>query len=202
MKKKDTFLKLKEEEKDIRKNIIIDAAENEFTTKPFDKVNIRDIAKEAGISPASIYRHFPDKQALFFETFLRGATDVIGIIADLNSSGEASIERLTDDFIDYFEKNDQYFRMMVKFMLDSPDDIALFEKLNATERALLEQFDQAFIEAGFKEDIRYFSHALFAALIGILIIFRNYPDDTGDKTSKHRKHIAQIIANLFQGGLT
>ena len=65
----NTLSELKEKEKDARRTIIVDAAEKEFATKPFNKVNMRVIAKRAGISPALIYRHFPDQQSLFAETF-------------------------------------------------------------------------------------------------------------------------------------
>ncbi|PKN76248.1 MAG: TetR/AcrR family transcriptional regulator, partial [Deltaproteobacteria bacterium HGW-Deltaproteobacteria-1] len=72
MKKQTVLSKLKEQEKLARRTIIIDAAEKEFAEKPFQKVTMRDIAKRAGISPALIYRHFPDQQSLFAEAYMRG----------------------------------------------------------------------------------------------------------------------------------
>ena len=68
--KKNTFADLKANEKKARQDVIIDAAERVFAVKPFSKVSIRDIAREAGISHASIYRYFPDQQSLFVEAFL------------------------------------------------------------------------------------------------------------------------------------
>ena len=59
------------------RNVIVDAAEKVFSSKPFSKVSMRDIAKEAGISPALIYDHFPDQQHLFMEAFLRGAAHLL-----------------------------------------------------------------------------------------------------------------------------
>ena len=42
-----TFARLKKQEKDLRKQIIVDAAEKLFASKPFSRVSMRDIAKEA-----------------------------------------------------------------------------------------------------------------------------------------------------------
>ena len=71
MKKRETFASLKVREKKNKQKIIIDAAERVFGTRPFNKVNIRDIAREAGISHATIYSYFADQQALFVEASLR-----------------------------------------------------------------------------------------------------------------------------------
>ena len=53
MPKIDTFKRLKEQEREKRRTIILDAAEYLFASKPFTEVSMRRIAKEAGISPAS-----------------------------------------------------------------------------------------------------------------------------------------------------
>ena len=76
MKKKNTFAELKNNEKKARQDVIIEAAKRVFALKPFNKVSIRDIAREAGISHASIYRYFPDQQSLFVEAFLHGAEEI------------------------------------------------------------------------------------------------------------------------------
>jgi len=40
-----------------------------FSEKPLQKVSMREIAINAGISHASIYRYFHDKNELFLEVF-------------------------------------------------------------------------------------------------------------------------------------
>ncbi|HSA15216.1 MAG TPA: TetR/AcrR family transcriptional regulator, partial [Spirochaetota bacterium] len=98
MSESNTFSKLRKQEKDLRRNIIIDAAEEEFVSKPFNKVNMRDIAKKAGISPASIYRYFPDQQSLFIEAFVRGTIDIFEKLSNtVNNSKDGSIEKVADD---------------------------------------------------------------------------------------------------------
>ncbi|OHD64838.1 MAG: hypothetical protein A2176_10735 [Spirochaetes bacterium RBG_13_51_14] len=189
---------LKEQEKDVRRNIIIDAAEKEFATKPFNRVNMRDIAKRAGISPALIYRHFPDQQSLFVEAFLRGIGEVFeGVFQKINASSDGSIGEILETFIEFFTSNDQYFRMMMNFFLAGSVDPDLFNKLNIIERRILENFDTMFKKMNFSDNIRLHSHTLFAALIGIIATFRNHPSKSDEEVLKHRKRIAENLSRLF-----
>jgi AcrR family transcriptional regulator len=114
MKTNTVLSDLKEKEKLARRDIIIAAAEKEFTTKPFPKVTMRDIAKRAGVSPALIYRHFPDQQSLFAEAFMRGISGIFDkIFVTIDRSSDGAIEQIVADFIEYFTRNDQYFPMMM-----------------------------------------------------------------------------------------
>ena len=197
-----TFSKLKEQEKDARKNIIIDAAEKEFASKPFTKVNMRDIARIAGISPASIYRYFPDQQSLFVEAFVRGTREIFQKLHDfVEESTDGSIETVTDEFIDYFTRNDQYFRMMMHFFLNDSVDADTFEKLSTLERQLLGDLDSIFKKMNFQGNYRIMAHTLFASLVGIMATFRNHPAKNADEELAHRKKVGAILANLFKSGI-
>lgn len=202
MKKNKTFSQLREEEKDNRRNIIIDAAEKEFVNKPFSRVNMRDIAKNAGISPASIYRYFPDQQSLFIEAFVRGTKEIFKRLRDIiEQSPDGSIEEVARIYTEYFTKNDQYFSMMMHFFLDGPVDSEVFEKLIALERTLLESFDILFKKMQVAGDVRIYSHALFSALVGMVATFRNHPTKSEEDTLRHRKRIARTFALLFINAL-
>lgn len=194
-----SFNALKKQEKQARRDIIISAAERVFSNKPFIEVTIRDIAKEAGISHASIYRYFPDQQTLFVEAFLRGADHIIQFLEELiNAEKKVSIEKVTDKFISYLIENDRYFRMMTHFMLDGSLSPELIDRLNVAERQLLNQMDKLFIRMKAKGNIRMLSHAYFAAMNGVLITFRNYPGRSKDEVADHMKKLGKIIAQKFK----
>ncbi|MBU3954104.1 MAG: TetR/AcrR family transcriptional regulator, partial [Proteobacteria bacterium] len=65
------FAELKEKEKQARKQIVIESALALFAKKPFYEVGMREVADEAGISPATIYRYFPSQEELFNEAFIQ-----------------------------------------------------------------------------------------------------------------------------------
>lgn len=48
---------------------LLDAATKVFSTRGFARATTKEIAKVAGVAEGTIYRHFPDKRALFFAAF-------------------------------------------------------------------------------------------------------------------------------------
>ena len=48
---------------------LLDAATKVFSMRGFARATTREIAKVAGVAEGTIYRHFPDKQTLFYEAF-------------------------------------------------------------------------------------------------------------------------------------
>ncbi len=198
MKAKKTFTDLRNGEKKARQEIIIGAAERVFAVKPFSKVSIRDIAREAGISHASIYRYFPDQQSLFVDAFLHGAEEISLFLADIiKGSDKGDIEKVCEAYISYLIKNDQYFRMMTHFMLDGSLSEEMTEKLNAAERSIFDQFDAMFRKMNSAEPVRPLSHAFFAALNGVLITFKNYPGRSKESVRRHMMKISKVIAGKF-----
>lgn len=185
-----------------RRTTIIDAAERVFAAKPFSKVSMRDIAKEAGISPALIYRHFPDKQHLFAEAFLMGAHRLIAEFKELGSkSATPPLEEITDTFITFLTEHEQYFKMMTHFMLEGTAQEVLVHKITSAERALLDQFESLFIALGAKGNTRMMSHLFFAALNGILITFRRHPGRSSDELKKHMDALGRGMAHLFESAV-
>jgi AcrR family transcriptional regulator len=198
IKQNKTFAHVKSEAKLARQAVIIEAAERVFAVKAFNEVSIRDIAREAGISHASIYRYFPDQQSLFIEAFLRGAGEITATLEKLIENAKTpDIMKVTDAYVTYLMDNDQYFRMMTHFMLDGALSAEKIEKLNAAERRIFDQFDRMFQKMKKPEPIRLLSHAFFAALNGVLITFRNYPGRTTEAVRQHMLNIARIIARSF-----
>jgi Transcriptional regulator len=199
MTKSDSFNKLKEQEREARRDLIIAAAERVFSTKSFNAVTIRDIAKEAGISHALIYRYFPDQQSLFVEACIRRGAKIVEFISKLiDDNNNIKIEKVTDLFINFLVENDQYFRMMTHFMLDGSLSKEMIERLNIGERVLLDQFDRIFVKVSSGKNVRMLSHAYFAAMNGIVITFRNYPGRSRKEVMNHMQALGKIIAAKFK----
>ncbi len=198
IKQRKTFAHVISEAKLARQAVIVEAAERVFAVKPFNKVSIRDIAREAGISHASIYRYFPDQQSLFTEAFLKGAEEIVASLGALiENAGTPGIVKVSDAYVTYLMDNDQYFRMMTHFMLDGSLSAEQIEKLNTAERRIFDQFDRMFRKMGKPEPVRPLSHAFFAALNGVLITFRNYPGRSANAVRRHMVKIAGVIAGSF-----
>lgn len=197
-----TFASLKEEERKARQRVIVDAAERVFGKKPFEQVSMREIAQEAGIAASSIYRYFPDQQSLFVEAFVQGTKEIIHRVDQRIADGR--ISNLSDFvliYIDFLIEHDHHFRMMANFMMGGQLSGPLLEKLNQAARSILEQFDRI-IEGNAKpEQLRLHSHALFAALNGILISFRNYPGREPQDVRRHMEKLAKLAASMCESHL-
>ena len=198
IKKNKTFSDLKDGERQARREIIIEAAERVFAVKPFNKISLREIAREAGITHVSIYRYFPDQMTLFVEAFLKGAQEIIPLVSDvIRESRNGDIEKVAEVYVSYLMEHDQYFRMMTHFMLDGTLSPELIERLNVTERQMFDELDVLFRKMKAPEPVRPRSHAFYSALNGVLISFRNYPGRTKEDVQQHIKKIAKIVARNF-----
>ena len=198
-----TLGKLREEEREVRRNLIIDAAMRLFADTSFDRVGMRDIAAEAGISPASIYRYFTDRDELFLEAILRETKAIEqGLRSILNENANSSVEQFADNFVDYLLEHGSLFQMMTHFMIGGGIRESMLDRLNDAERKVLDVFDEMFRNIGAKGNVRLISHAFFASLNGILITFWNYPGRDQEETRKHIHRVAGIIAKIFKKAVT
>jgi len=201
MTRNNTFGQLRERERAARRQIIINAAERVFGSKPFRQVSMRDIAREAGISPASIYRYFPDQQTLFLEAYLLGADRLVSMIRDAVNGSGFSLESVATVYISFLLENDHYFRMMTQFGLDGVLPGFMMDRLLEMERFLLDELDRLFVRLGAAGDPRSLSHAFFAALNGVLITFRHSPGRLPDEATRHIHRVAGNISRVFSDGL-
>lgn len=198
MKGKGILKEIKNREHETRKNLIIDAAERVFAVKPFDKVSMSEIAREVGMATSSLYTYFPNQEALFIEAALRDANSLIDeMAASVSKQKKPRIETVVNAFIDYFSRNDSYFRMMAHFMLYGTLRQDSIEKINSITRRMMDLFDTIFTRAGISSEPRLISHSFFAALNGLLISFRKYPGRTDKEIIAHMKRIGAILAKYF-----
>src|SRR2546428_12693361 len=78
----------------------LDAAERLFSARGVDGVAVRDLAREMGLTPSSLYNHFSGKQALYEAVLERGLRPIVDLVAAAPSGVlgpaqlAATIERL------------------------------------------------------------------------------------------------------------
>ena len=196
---KSTLARLREEERETRKDIIVDAAVKLFASKSFNQVGMREIASEAGMSPASIYRYFSDRDDLFLEALIRESQEMgTELEAVYAGSHKADLEELARFFVTYLLERSAFFQMMVHFMVDGGIQPRALEKFNQIERRLIDSFEAQFKKLGGPDNVRLLAHAFFASLSGILIAFWNYPGRDPQETRRHMLRLAALVAQTFR----
>ncbi|TWI73072.1 TetR family transcriptional regulator [Desulfobotulus alkaliphilus] len=192
MSDRSTFMKLREDEREVRKSLIINAAMKLFEEKSFHDIGMRDIAAEAGVSAASIYRYFPSRDDLFVEALIQDINSIEGLLEQRLTNG-GTIEDLAVAVVDYLIDNEATFQMMCHFMIRGEVNTRALKKFNAVQRYFLKMFDEMVKRAGGAENIRFFSHAFFASLAGVVMTFRNYPGRNFDERRRYMHKLALLI---------
>lgn len=193
------FKELKERERNARRKLIISAAQETFSKKDFRQVTAREIAKNAGVSPGTIYRYYRNMDELFLEIFLGHATELTEKVeTEIRKNGSCSIRRFCAIHVEYLNDNMTFYQMMSHFMISDelPDEMS--ERIDPVMRRSIDQLENIFKQAGIKKDVRMKAHALFAALNGTMISYARYPGRTLKETKKHTLRLADIIAEQFQ----
>jgi AcrR family transcriptional regulator len=195
---RNTLNKLKQQEREIRENLIVDAARTVFGSRTYDQVSMNEIAKAAGIAKSSIYTYFPNQEALFVETAFRDTGKFIAALkARVQAERSPSLEAFINDYLDYHIEHDAHWRMITHFALHGNIGEASAEKLNQISRQVMDLLETVLKKFDYQGDTRILSHTLFAALSGIMISFRKYPGRSEPARIAHMKRIAKLIEQML-----
>jgi AcrR family transcriptional regulator len=196
------FSKLKEGEREARREILIEAALDLFEKKPFDEIGVRDIAAAVGVSPASMYRYFPSREDLFVEAFIKDLKNIERWLDQLMSETvDFKIEEFAASLVNHLLESEPTFQMMSYLMIKGNMTPDLLRRFNAVQRSLLNKIDTVLRKAGIETNNRLFSHVFYASLNGILMTFRNYPGRSKDEIKKHVHRLSSLLCKVFRYGV-
>jgi len=113
--------KLREIQKQLTLEMIRQSAREVFYSRPFDEVTIDDIAASAGVSRATVYLHFANKNEILLAVLVENLKDQLTIyqaLADLQDRSLESLRAWLQSFRDQLDKHRpvQYL-LPIAFML-------------------------------------------------------------------------------------
>lgn len=86
------------------REVLVAAAVENFTTLGYHGTSMRDIARTAGVTVASIYHHFASKQEILQQVMIRTITDVLGAtrtaVEDAVAAGRTSPSEQLEALVD------------------------------------------------------------------------------------------------------
>lgn len=197
------FAELKEKEKEARKQIVVESALALFSKKPFYEVGMREVADEAGISPATIYRYFPSQEELFHEAFVQEISSASKAFKTMVLKDKpASIEEFAINFVDHLIENELTFQMMTYLMLKDNLGKPVMGRFDSVTRIFFDLFEQLLVRHGVKaENARLYSLSFIASLAGILMTFRNYPSKNKKAVRDHIIKVVKVTSSLYSDQL-
>jgi AcrR family transcriptional regulator len=195
-----TFQKLREEERETRKSLIIDAAMDLFGQKDFHKIGMRDIAKRAGISAAAIYRYFPSRDDVFVEALGRHMKEVEAMFERNLEEGRTSLEELAMGSVNYLLENEAVFQMMGHFMVTGQIQPKALDRYNAMQRHFLDILERVNDQTDIGDHNRMVTHAIYASVTGVVMAFKNYPGRPPEEIKRHIYRLVRIVSSVFTTG--
>jgi len=199
MDEKVTLKTLKSREKEARKDLIIDAAERVFATKPVDKATMREIADEAGMATSSIYRFFSNQEAILIAAAVRTQSKFNQTLDKFfdEKKPEESLKKVLNIYIDFISENDTYFRMMTILMsqgnLNIESSKALVEVMNES----LIRLDRIFKLMRFTDNPRPLSRYIYASMIGISVSYNKLPGINPESRLKHMQSLSDLLFDMM-----
>lgn len=108
----------REEEKERRREEILDAAELVFSEKGFDAATMDQVARKARVSRALVYVYFKDKTALHLAICLRGLKilrEMFEAARKKHATGEQQIRAIGKTYMRFSEEFPTHFAAMSRF---------------------------------------------------------------------------------------
>jgi len=193
-----SFERLRENEREIRKELIITAAMELFEKKNFWDISMRDIANTAGVSASSLYRYFPSRDDLFIEALLQDINHIEVLLKERMGKSEG-IEELAIAVVDYCLDNEPTFQMMCHFLMRGDENPSVNEKFTSVQLRFLEMFEKVVKSIAGEDAVTEFHiQAFFASLSGIVMTFRHFPGYTDDERRAYIHKLALLI--MREGG--
>jgi AcrR family transcriptional regulator len=111
MEDRSTFQKLREDERETRRKLIVETAMSLFRSRQVSEIGMRDIAKKASISAAAIYRYFPSRDDILVKAIIKHIHAVEERLEKRFQTGQSSLEELAIASADYLMEHESLIRL-------------------------------------------------------------------------------------------
>ena len=159
---------------------IINTAEKLFFSNGYDDVSMNDIAKEAGMSKATLYLYFDNKDSLFFAVVLRG-------IKIMKSLIEKEMKNVVNGIDKVFAYRNAYFDFAVRY----PDYLYVYNYFLSGRFNLTRIVDNLVMKDVIEKGRKY---SMFPATIASF-------DENEKKIMEIRKDILLLLINSIKIGV-
>src|SRR4051794_10961108 len=122
-----------------RRELIEQAAAERFAEHGFAGTRLEDVAAAAGITKQLLYRHFPDKTALYLALLERHRADLSTFTAAMPASGtrDERLRAVIEPWLDYVQTHSHAWKMLFRDSGGGPEVESFRDAVHAQARAVL-----------------------------------------------------------------
>ena len=202
-------MKVTEQQKQETRRKIIASAADLFVLQGYDQTSMKQIAREAGIGDATIYKYFPNKDKLiigFYEVRAEQALEVYTNTEELETySFQEKLQVMTDTLLEQFMADREFVSLSLNQLLRSP--VSLFKDQLSVHKLYKEKFEQLLEELEQSEE--YPEVPMRSVIAGLLtdyligIVFFWMKDDSEEfvHTTQLVDMSVGLIDSLLKSGL-
>ncbi|MBX3314220.1 MAG: TetR/AcrR family transcriptional regulator [Actinobacteria bacterium] len=125
-----------------RRQRIVRSALELLEQRPYDQIQIRDVAERADVALGTLYRYFPSKEQLFAHVLLEWSSSFADAIGRRRPERDSDAERLRTALrraVGAFERNPNFFQLItVLEVATDPDVVAPFTEYSDAFIAVVE----------------------------------------------------------------
>lgn len=193
----------REQEKQARYDSILDAAENVFADKGYERTSMDDIARDASLSRALLYVYFKDKAAIQRGIMLRAGESLrqrFQAACESADSGLGQIGAIGNAYYRFYLEQPEYFNALTQAATAMQEaDQSQAEQMSSCESATMDLMVAA-IETGLadgslnRERIRSpLNTALYlrGALHGVIMLCQQEMNDAGPLANYPREDLIE-----------
>ena len=172
----------KEREKQLRRNQILEAAEDLFFNKGIDITTMDDIAEKAELSKGTLYLYFKSKEDIQFELSIKGADLLAREMekdVDADKNGLENLITTGRTFINFSKNHRGFFQLFLVFQsLDlrqlniGEDKIERHFREHSLFIMIIELVRKGMNDGSLREDLNVINTAttLWSQLLGLMIV--------------------------------
>ena len=127
--------------RELNRNQVLDAAEEVFGEKGYDRATLKEVAERAGFAVGSVYLFFDNKSDLFRQLFVRRGIELLDdMVGVLSPPGDAlaGLHALVDVQVDFFRRHAGFGRLYFRYSAATNPSVHL-----RSDRAASDEYDRA-----------------------------------------------------------
>jgi AcrR family transcriptional regulator len=200
----------RKKEKENRKNSILKAARKLFLERGFKAVTVDQIAAKADVSKGAIYLYFDSKEEIYTQILIAANIEQhkeIEFFPRQDATASEILMRFAKDYVDYFLHNNELFRILMTFMLQSENmnlteeqNAQLIHTTNENSRIIAEILHKGVDSGEFIAglDIQRMQYAIWALLNGTISLYI-YTGDPNKRSGRIHAIIEDSLHALMKG---